>query len=701
MSLNLTVTVKLVLASAVILVTGLLIGGVVMGTQATSETRALARDDGKALGEAFARDIQADLEEGLTIARGIAKTFETLKAEGAVSRAVFDAMLRETMRRNPKLVGTWAGYEPNALDGRDADFADVEPQTDATGRYLTYWYDWRDGTGLKKYRLTSYADTSAQGAYYYTPLRTGREFVTEPTVYDVEGTMVFLTSLVVPIMDRGAVIGVVGVDMQLSDIWNRLEDKRPLGTGSVFVLSNTGRWVAVPEAEARGEPAQDTLPAVAEALPAIAEGRAFEVTSHGVTNSTILAETAYTHLFTPIPLGNADLPWSVMVNLEDAAIAAPARRLSVTLAVTGLVLLVALIAAMIVVGRQLINRPLGALIAAVEAIDKGDTDTVVAGQRRQDEVGAIARALESFKSNLARMRDMEAEQRVADAKASEERRRQRMDMANTFESSVGQVIASVSQAAQAMETVAQTMGERVSIVGKKATMVASAAEEASSNVSTVASATEELTTSIDEIGAQVHRASGVASEAVDQADDANRRVGSLADAADRIGQVVTLITDIASQTNLLALNATIEAARAGEAGKGFAVVAGEVKTLATQTAKATEDIANQIGAIQAETRDAVAVIQAISETIGAINAIATAIAAAIEEQGAATREIARNVQQASLGTQQVSETIATVSTESSNNRRSASDVQDAAHILTRESETLQQQVKSFLTTVRA
>jgi len=272
--------------------------------------------------------------------------------------------------------------------------------------------------------------------------------------------------------------------------------------------------------------------------------------------------------------------------------------------------------------------------------------------------------------------------------------------ADSFERDVKGVVAAVSSAAGQMENAARTMSGNAEETSMQSTTVAAAAEEATTNIQTVAAAAEELSSSISEISRQVADSARIAAGAMDEADRTNRMVQSLAAAANKIGEVVKLINDIAAQTNLLALNATIEAARAGDAGKGFAVVANEVKSLANQTAKATEEIAAQISAVQSATRDAVGAIGGIAKTIGQINDIASAIAGAVEEQGAATQEIARNVQQAAMGTQEVTGTIARVSAAAAHTGSAAREVLTAATTLTGSSTTLERQVEKFLVEVR-
>lgn len=275
------------------------------------------------------------------------------------------------------------------------------------------------------------------------------------------------------------------------------------------------------------------------------------------------------------------------------------------------------------------------------------------------------------------------------------------ELANHFEENVGKVVSSVSASAEDMKNISSSMAAAATQSSQQASLVAAAAEEASSNVETVASASEELSSSILEISRQVSESSQVAQNAVAQAQETNIAVEGLNHSVAKISEIIDLINGIADQTNLLALNATIESARAGEAGKGFAVVAGEVKNLAQQTAKATQDIILQISDVKSATDNSVSTIQNIYQTIGSIDDISTAIAAAVEEQGAATAEISRNVQQASAGTQEVTNNIAGVSEASAQNGIAADQVLQSANSLSQQSETLTLEVSNFVESMRS
>jgi len=331
----------------------------------------------------------------------------------------------------------------------------------------------------------------------------------------------------------------------------------------------------------------------------------------------------------------------------------------------------------------------------------GEISVDVPCTHRRDEMGSIARALLVFKENAVKVLGMQAEREALEKTAREERAAAMAQLADAFEGAVGEIVETVSSASTQLEASAGTLSTTAERAQELTTMVAAASEEASTNVQSVASASEEMASSVNEIGRQVQESARIAGEAVAQARKTHHRVTELSEASRRIGDVVELINTVASQTNLLALNATIEAARAGEAGRGFAVVATEVKALAEQTAKATEEIRRQIDDIQNATHDSVSAIEEIGVTIGRISEISSTIASAVEEQGAATQEVARNVQQAAQGTQQVASNITDVQRGADATGAASSQVLTFAQSLSCESSRLKSEVGRFLQMVRA
>jgi methyl-accepting chemotaxis protein len=347
-----------------------------------------------------------------------------------------------------------------------------------------------------------------------------------------------------------------------------------------------------------------------------------------------------------------------------------------------------------------ITRPLGDLRSAMVQLSNGNLEIDVPHADRSDEIGGMAGTVQVFHRNAVAMRRMEAEQ----AAEREERERRAQAIENLtahFDAAVRTVVHGVTSAATQLEGTAQAMSANAEETNRQATNVAGATEQASANVQTVATASDELAASISEISRQVTEASRIAQVTTEDAERTNESVRGLADSSQKIGEVIGLITDIASQTNLLALNATIEAARAGEAGKGFAVVAGEVKSLANQTAKATDEIRRQIADVQAATVNAVDAIGVIVGRIREINEINASIASAVEEQGAATGEIARNIQQAAVGTQEVTSNILSVTQAASETGSASEQVLSSARSLSGQAGELKAEVDRFLDGVRA
>jgi methyl-accepting chemotaxis protein len=410
-----------------------------------------------------------------------------------------------------------------------------------------------------------------------------------------------------------------------------------------------------------------------------------------------------THRFNSfLAMGVKDLVKSVQTSTADAstrAMTLTSFAILVMIAMGSAAFIGSLLFVWLYVGRNILRR-IGNLQGVMQRLAQGDLAAEVMASKTRDEVAEMAASLEVFRESMVQSKTLAAEQDKDRTAKAERTQRMEARIAN-FEETVRAALDTLMTSAGTMQSTAEAMSGSADRSSALASAVASAAEETSVNVQTVSSGTEELSSSIEEISRQVASSTQVATKAVSEASATDSTMQGLADSASRISTVVDLIQTIASQTNLLALNATIEAARAGESGRGFAVVASEVKSLADQTAKATDEIRSQIASMQDVTTNAVGAIRHIGQTIAEINEVTTAIAAAVEEQGAATREIARNIQQAATGTTEVSSNIVGVSQASSEAGSSAADVLTAAAELRKEAESLRQEIDGFLSQMRA
>ena len=394
-------------------------------------------------------------------------------------------------------------------------------------------------------------------------------------------------------------------------------------------------------------------------------------------------------------------PWGWVIGsgiyLDDIAVAFRGRALAI--GALALAIIAASLFLSMVISRHL-TKPLGSLSKIMHRLAEGDTSAPIPEMDRKDEFGDMAKAVSFFKDNQIRVAAMAQEQ--AREQAEKEERHQKVSRyIAEFEVTVMSILDGLAHAESSMRRAAVDMKQGADDTKNLSVSVASAAEQSSGNVATVASAAEELSASINEISQQVLHSAAIAGRAVEMTDGASAQIHELEGTVSQIGDIVDLINDIAAQTNLLALNATIEAARAGEAGKGFAVVANEVKNLANQTAKATEEISQQISRVQNSTDETVRVIQEITNVIGEISSVVTSVSSAVEEQGAATQEIARNVEQASYGSQLVTDNIHQVMGAAERASQISNEIGYSSQEISEQAGQLRQNVDSFMERVRA
>jgi len=509
--------------------------------------------------------------------------------------------------------------------------------------------------------------------------------LTEP--YSDASTGKLIVTVATSVAQDGKEVGVVGGDLDITSIANMVQQLDLNGLGYAFLVNDQGMVLVHPNKDLTLKPMKEAFPG---ADLKIGDG-IVEAQADGGDR-----------LFAFFPVqGLPTVHWYLGLSIDkDKAYASlTAFRNTAVIATIGAVLVVLILLGLVV--RVLVSKPLVGMTEAMRKLAAGDMAIAVPGADRRDEIGAMSAAVSVFKENALKMTALSAEQEAMKQRTAAERKAETMRLADDFERAVGGIVKGVADAAGALKTSAQTMSTTAAEANQQTAMVASASNETTSSVQTVSAAAEELSASINEIARQIKDSNDVAARAVQEAASTNAQVAALATAAQKIGDVVRLIEEIASQTNLLALNATIEAARAGEAGKGFAVVASEVKTLATQTSRATEEITSQISAVQAATQSSVQAIDRISETIRSISSISGSIAAAVEEQTAATREIARNVEHAAQGTSHVTENIQAVSQAASQTGAAAAGVLGSAEDLARQSDRLKNELERFVTAVRA
>ncbi|WP_395023203.1 methyl-accepting chemotaxis protein [Dongia sp.] len=699
---KLSLNAKILISVVTALVLGLAVTTFFISDRSAGITRDLSEQNGKQIATTVASDVQRDLNVAMRVTETMRDAFIGLYGAGNKDRATYLAMLESAVKANPQFVGVWTAWEPNAFDGKDVEYVNADGKAtfpnadlhDATGRFIPYVFTTTPGS-FGHAPLLDYTKPGP-GDYYLLAQKSGKQQIIEPYSYDVDGKTVIMTSLVTPIVIDGKVLGVVGLDLDLAAIQERLAKVKPYETGSVSLISNAGNFAAYEDPKFVMKPINEQNESLGRAKEAVAKGQKLEFSDFSKSLQVNILRA-----FVPVEIGTTGTPWSVMVNLPEDKILAPVKSLTISTVVAALVLVLALSAIVAFLIRSLVVRPVGGLTQAVQTLADGNTAITVPATTRGDELGVMARAVEFFRQKLIEIDELRAKTAAAEQESAAARRKGMLELADSFESSVKGVVEAVSASAVELEASAKSMSSVAEEVTRQSTAVSAATTEASANVSTVAAASEEMSASIAEISRQVAASSGAARSAVGETDSAANTVQELAKAAEEIGDIVRLISDIAGQTNLLALNATIEAARAGDAGKGFAVVASEVKSLATQTGRAAEDITSRIQRIQSVTGDAVKAMDGVRSTISKVEEIATTIASAVEEQSAATREISGNAGQAAAGTDEVARNVERVKNAAGDAGSAAGQVREASGELAQQSEALRREVDSFIARVRA
>lgn len=623
---------------------------------------------------------------GIAQVESMAHLIEGAQRQGLVDRAVMRAMVRRFVETNPDYLGAYAAWEPNALDGRDTAMQG-DPETNPQGRAMFYYY-FDEQHQLTYEPFNDFDEASAD--YYHTPKASNHTELIEPYAETTDGVTRLMTSIVTPLQSPdGSFIGITGVDILLDEMQSHISALTPFKVGHAGLITTGGQWLANSDLDLV---MQSVTAPYTEVIAKAAAGQTAQsiITLHGVQNYIVAL---------PVSFNNISKPWVFVITVPESAVLADANSIRTTIIEIAVGIMLLTVLALWISSSRAV-RIIGQLTDVMKKLADGNLDITVPASNRADEIGDMAHAVTIFQRSGREREALKTEQ-----EAEQLRQVARTDhlekLVNGFQHDITEIVTTVSSAATELKANAQSMSGLAHSTLSQADSVATAAGAASQNVERVAGDATELEHSITTVDNQMRESLTIAADASRQVEEATTDISSMVEAVAKVNEIVSLITEIANQTNLLALNATIEAARAGEAGKGFAVVAGEVKSLASQTARATEDIGTRINAIRSKSDSVVGAIAAVATTITRINETANKTRHALEQQKQTTSDISRSVVHAADSAHQVSQSIGEVIDASGRTSGAANDVLSAASSLAQQGSMLQMTVEKFVSGVRS
>jgi len=635
--------------------------------------------------EKHAAEIATILNEALTVAKTTASAVQSLVEQNVSVRSAYIDLFTKTAAQNTQYAGLGFLFEENLPFGDDEFYQD-RAFYDKTGRNVAY-------IALEKGKPIRDTFLDYDDPWYQKPKKTKKPVIVEPTTDKINNRKVMVVTVTAPIFAGGQYMGLTLADLSLEKLSEKIEHVKILNHGSISLLSDENAYIADADHSRFGKSVFDVIPELSEHRGQLRNGDHFSFDTVSKTDNTVIK-----NYIVPIAVKGTDEIWKVLVSIPESEVMGVIDCVSRD-QLCASVLLILFLYIIIIITVKSVTTPVTEMTKVMLAIADGK-NAEIPYQNRSDELGDMASAMQIFKDNSQKANEINAIRKQHDQKAEIERQKAMIEIANSFETEIGGVVDQVALSVTDMQKSSIAIADMIDQVREQSTHGAQAAGKASDNIATMASASEELASSILEISRQVSVSSDIANQAVTTSEQTAQTMDNLLLSANKIGEVIDLIRDIAEQTNILALNATIEAARAGEAGKGFAVVASEVKSLANQTEKATKDVSVQIADIQTIVSKAVVAIKKVNKTITDMNAITSSISSAIEEQSAATKEISVSVVQTSKGASEVSDSM----TESEKTIREVAD--NAANFkqvslqLTKQSEKLHRHIDSFIRKVK-